>query len=161
MIAPPIEPLHPEMWFEQIGTLATRISRPEGAAPDAVIRKAFYLVQLAPAPLRDVISCRTEEADFERLLARGDYDAAVAALIAPPVAFEISTDPEQGCVNATVRLPDDAGVGSASDGSMALALLAAWSRCLGSLRAGAALDLTPDRGPRRARSGPPPRSSRH
>lgn len=161
MPAPSIEPLQPELWFEQIRTIAARISRLDGEAPDAVIRKAYFLVQLAPTPLRDVISCLTEEAAFERMLENGAYDSAVAALICPPAGFEISREPGQDAVKAVVRLPGDAGTGESGGKTIALALLAAWSRCLDSLLANATLDLTLDRGPRKGPPGLPPHSSRH
>lgn len=161
MPAPPVEPLQPELWFEQIRTIAARLSRLDGEAPDAVIRKAFYLIQLAPAPLRHVIACQTDESVLERMLADGAYDAAVTALVCAPIGFELSREPEEDMVEATVRLPGDAGVGVASDTTIARALLAAWSRCLEALRSNATADLTPDRGRRKAPPARHPRSFRH
>jgi hypothetical protein len=161
MIAPPVEPLEPEIWFEQIRTLATRLSRLGGDSPEAVIRKAYYLVQLTPTPLRHVVRCQTDEAVFEQMLDSGAYDAAVTALIGSPVGFEISRDAGRAGISASVRLPDDAGVGAARDQTVARALLAAWSRCLEGLRTRATSDLNLGRDPHIGRSAPPPRSSRH
>lgn len=161
MPTPPVEPLEPELWFEQTRTIAARIARLGDEAPDAVIRKAFFLIQLTPGPLRHVVSCQIEEAELERMLACEAYDAAVAALVGAPLGVEMAREPEQDVIRATVRLPGDGIVGVASDRTIARALLAAWSRCLDSLFSNATLDLNLDRGLRKGPPGRLPRSSPH
>ena len=55
------EPLEPSLWFDEFRRIIDRVTALEGEAPDAIIRKTYYLAVLAPEPLRPLINMSISE----------------------------------------------------------------------------------------------------
>lgn len=123
-----IEPLEPTIWLLQLKKLAESIPAEEAELMRA-LRRAFYLVQLAPRPLRHVIACAEPEQQFEKLLQAGDLLAAAEALAGDPLQYILALGAKGGA-EAEVRFPGAPASCRAVAPTAALALFAAWLQCL-------------------------------
>jgi hypothetical protein len=82
-----IEPLEATIWSEEILKLIDRCYRPNARHnQEALLRTAFYLLQLSPEPLRRALSPTIGETDFETLLESGNFEQAAGMLF--PMAGE-------------------------------------------------------------------------
>lgn len=151
------EPLEPHTWFAQIERIAEGLSSLDGEAPDACIRRAFHIVNLAPAPLRDLIQPAPAEEVMERFLACGAYSSAALSLINDNMGLKITRDPKSRQIRAEISLPDGEATGTSEHDTVERTVLMAWAKCLLALRQ-AATGST-DRPIRRRFLYEPPRNS--
>ena len=158
MTLPEIEPLEPDIWFAQIAALGMRIEALGDQAPDAVIRKAFYLAQLAPEPLRPLLGGELDEDRLELLLSCEAYDQAALLVIGPVVTFSLEKAAGAVRFNAQIALLPDAAPGRGAGQTGAAALLGGWIRCFSFL---SELSISSSPGPHRYRSERRPRSTEH
>ncbi len=120
-----LRPLETGLWLEQWGKVSERCALLDGEAPDAVIRKAYYLLQIAPTPVRPLTTARVTEETLEHYLECGAYLSAVAALIQPVLGVSLVRDPNAEVFLAAVRLPGRHPLGEAQHQDPAKALLSA------------------------------------
>jgi hypothetical protein len=120
-----IEPLETGLWFQEWGKLVLR-SRETDEELERVLRHAFHLVQLAPRPLRHVISCPLSEQQFEAVLEAQAWESATVALLGNYLGFVTSRHCGETVFTAEVSNPDDPARHRASDRSFARAVLGAW-----------------------------------
>lgn len=135
--SPGIEPLDPELWFQAIERLSTRLSASNDNDVESMLRHALHLVQLTPGPLKGVVRCEIGEDAFEEFLARAAFDSAAIALVGSPMCYELSCNLEAGrrVIEARAWIPTQTAQPSPAAGeSLASALLGAWSGCLVALR---------------------------
>jgi hypothetical protein len=129
-----IEPLEPRLWFVEWEKLLARRAVMNGSEPDALFRKAFYLVQLTPGPLREILPCRVDEVTMEAYLDCGAYLAAAMALIDHPTAVTLVRDEASTLFWAAVRPNGSRVTGQDTDEHPAKALLGAWCQAMLALR---------------------------
>jgi hypothetical protein len=158
MRVPEIEPLEPHLWFDEIAALGARIEALGEQVPDAVIRKAFYLAQLAPEPLRPLFGAELREDRLELLLDCEAHEQAALLLISPSGTFSLERAARADHFSAQITLLPDALPGRGVGHTAATALLAAWVACFSSL---AELCSNSGPGPYRSRFEQPPQSTEH
>jgi hypothetical protein len=124
-----IEPLEPGIWLLQLQKVAT-ICPAEEAALAMGLRRAFHLVQLAPRPLRHLITCALSEQAFEELLEAGALLPAAVALVGDRLNYSLTQKSLEGRAEAEVWFPNDAAYSHATGSSAPFALFAAWLECL-------------------------------
>lgn len=147
-----IEPLELGSWFDALQVLQKRQSHVDGSGQESVLRHAYHLMQLAPAPLVEIIRSDIDEACFEQLLAAGAYDAAAVALVGSPMGFTISRAVADKPASAEVYLSVSVSSGSVEAESMSGALVGAWCQAITSIRSKVGIkDDRQDR--RKGRSG--------
>lgn len=125
-----LEPLEPQLWFAEIRGIRSRVLTLDGEAPDAIIRKSFYLIELAPAPLKLVIAATIDETRLERLLAAGSYDEAALALMNSSFRVVFTEHPNEPRCEARMELIGHQCEGTGVGQSRAKAAIAAWADCL-------------------------------
>lgn len=123
-----IEPLEPEHWIRSFRQLAMRPLDDEDDLARA-LRHAFHLVLLAPRPLRQMIHCTSDEAEFEALLEARAFEAAALRLVGNRTPYSLSRSSDELGVTAEVWYPDQYDRHSATEQSAALALFRAWLEC--------------------------------
>ena len=138
-----IEPLEPGLWFAEIDYLYARRVQSSDEELGTVFRKAFYLVQLAPAPLKALMPTDLQESAVEAFLDCGAYGNVALALCGAPLGVTLRR--EVGCraTEATVFIPGAASEGTDRDNDLARALLGAWCRVLLLLRDSSATAYLP------------------
>ena len=124
------EPLHPEAWFSSLRRLADAVDNLDSADSEMLLRQAYHIVRLTPAPLRSFFKTKLSEADLESLLTCKAYESAIFGLLGPPLALDISRDLHSHEVRATVAIDDDEVCGSGAHHSAAKAALSAWAKCV-------------------------------
>lgn len=132
-----IEPLEPELWFAALAQLSRRLASAAGSGVENLLRHAYHLVQLAPAPLRTVLRCELDEASFEALLESGAVDSAAVALVGPPAGFSLrcTTGSQRRIFQASVNIAGQSKPpADTSSESLACALLGAWVDALLALK---------------------------
>lgn len=134
MVSQEIEPLDAELWFAEMEKLVAQRQSVDGEAPDRLFRKALYLIQLAPMPLRHMIPAPADEDTIEAFLDCGAYSAAAAALFAPPAGVTLVRDAGSETMRATVTLLGQEGSGEDADTELGKALLGAWCKAVLSLK---------------------------
>lgn len=91
MTSSEIEPLEPGMWFEHTAKLLERFkSSKDDEDLEAALRRAYFLLQLAPRPLREFLRPAISESRFEAFIDVGAFDSAAIGLIAEPAAIEVA-----------------------------------------------------------------------
>lgn len=121
-----VEPLDSELWFAELEKLRARRARIDGEAPDALFRKALYLVQLTPAHFRSIIPARVDENTVEAFLDCGAYLSSAVSLIGDQAAVHLQRPQGSGVFTASIRLSDATAGGEGCDEDPAKALLGAW-----------------------------------
>ena len=124
------EPLHPETWFARLQRLADAIEDLDNAKSENLIRQAYHIVQLTPAPLRHLFRTPLGEDELESLLKCEAYESAIFELLSPPLAIEISRDLHSKKIHAKIAIDDEEVCGSGAHSSAAKAALSAWTKCL-------------------------------
>jgi hypothetical protein len=134
-----IEPLDTALWFRRIEKIGS------GELGDIAnsLRHASHLLQLAPLPFRDAVRLAIDEDRFEALLADGEYDAAARHLIAQPAVLTIDTSESGSSARATISCAILNRAISGTGGTVAEAVLSAWTTCLLALEGGANLVSAP------------------
>lgn len=137
-----IEPLIPSLWFERIEMIA----RGQMGGMENALRHAAHLLQLTPAPFREVVRLGSDEASFEELLEAGSFDAAARHLIGQPTALSVEVDSDEVTYRATISCSILGRSVGGCGGTQASAILNAWTACLLSLKSeyGADLSSSPD-----------------
>lgn len=118
-----------EGWQEAILRTQLRLTtEPEEMALSRALRRAFYLSQLTPGPIRPTFATECSEDSFEKLLEAGDLEGAARALLTSALELQISKP--DGKVIAVIEVSggDIAGTGISSH--PAAALLTAWANCI-------------------------------
>lgn len=128
-IAPP-EPLHPETWFDSLHRLADAIEDLDNAESESIIRMAYHLVRLTPAPLRHFFRSNIDEGLLEKMLECNAFESAIFGLLGPPMALVVSRDLHSEKFHAKVAIDDEEVCGSGEHSSVAKAGLSAWTKCL-------------------------------
>lgn len=144
-----IEPLAPALWFRRI----EKIARGELGSVEASLRHAAHMLQLAPAPFRDVVRLSVNEDEFESLLEARKFDTAARHLVAQPTALSVDEDPD-GSVRAVISCVILTRTIHGTGETVAAAILDAWTTCLLALRTTFGEDLLSlaDQSPHIARS---------
>lgn len=148
-------------WLVALGRLEALLSH----QPDAVhlaraLRQAFHLAQLAPGPIRRVLTPACREEEFERLVDTGELERAARLLVPPGLPITVLKTSPAHTVVLRADAFDAAGTWVSAD--PAAALLGAWFSC--SVAAGQALiesAMAPMEGPHRSRRETHPLPSRH
>lgn len=156
-----IEPLEPSLWFAELERLSSRRAQVDGEAPDALFRKAFYLVQLTPLPLRELLPARVDEETIEAFLDCGAYLAAAMALFARPTSVTLVRESASKLFRATIGFPGATSVGEDFDKEPAKAMLGAWCQAVLSLRTSDENSVPNLSNLRTRQSGPSPMPIRH
>jgi hypothetical protein len=153
-----IEPLDAPLWFRRIEMIA----RGELRGVENSLRHAAHLLQLTPGPFRHVVRPSIDEAAFEALLDKGEFDTAARHLVAQPTALSVD-EASDGFVRATISCVILKRAIDGTGDTVASAVLAAWTTCLLALRTEFGADLVnlADEVPPRGQSGPHQRSSLH
>jgi hypothetical protein len=131
-----ITPLDPALWFDRI----ERIARGDLGSVENSLRHAGHLLQLTPAPFREVVHMSLGEDAYEALLEAGEFDTAARHLIAQPTALSVEQDaegPVQAVISCVILNRAIRGKGD----TVATAVLDAWTTCLLALRAEFGADL--------------------
>ena len=137
MMSEPIEPLVPSIWFERIEMVAQgHLGTVENA-----LRHAAHLLQLTPAPFREVVRLGIDEEGFEALLDAGDFDTASRYLVGQPTALSVEPDHEMARFQATIGCSILGRAIRGSGETVATAILDAWTTCLIGLRSEYGADL--------------------
>lgn len=137
MMSEPIEPLVPSIWFERIEMVAQgHLGTVENA-----LRHAAHLLQLTPAPFREVVRLGIDEEGFEALLDAGDFDTAARHLVGQPTALSIDADQGKSKFKATINCSILGRAIRGSGETVAIAVLDAWTTCLIGLRSEYGTDL--------------------
>lgn len=98
-----IEPLEATIWSEEIFKLIDRCYRRNAREnQEALLRTAFYLLQLAPEPLRSALSPTVSETEFETLLENGDFERA-ASMLFPPAGKPVYASDDRSPAGETKR----------------------------------------------------------
>lgn len=132
-----IEPLEPDLWFAALAQLSRRRAAAAGGGVETLLRHAYHLVQLAPAPLRTVVRSDLDEVSFEALLECEAFDSAAMALVGPPAGFTLrcATGSRRRLFHASVQIDGQPKpLAEAPMESLACALLGAWINALLALR---------------------------
>lgn len=161
MTPPPIEPLDPATWFARVEGLLRTAEQLDGEGHDRVIRIAFHLVTLAPAPLRDLFPREIDEEAFEAMLDCGGYESAVMALVGPEVAFKAERAAHSVTIEVTMALQPHSINGKGRHETCAMAMLKAWARCLVNFGKTARALNRADQAPRISPAGLHPSSTEH
>lgn len=121
-----VEPLDKALWFRQIEKIASG----GFASMEHALRHASHLVQLTPAPFRDVVLLAIGEDGFEALLEAGDLDSAARHLIAQPTALSIEDHEDGSSIRATISCAILNRAIHGMGDTVASAVLSAWTTCL-------------------------------
>ena len=132
-----IEPLTPPIWFERV----EKIAGGHLGSEENALRHAAHLLQLTPAPFRDVVRLGADEVEFEALLDAGAFDVAARHLVGQPTALSIEPDRAKGAYRATIGCSILGRAISGRGETEASAILDAWTACLLSLRSEYGADL--------------------
>ena len=127
-----IEPLETGTWLRELEKLATDRQRSETTLVRA-FRRALYLTQLAPRPLRHLVRCSVTELEFERLLEADELFKAAQALVGDRLGYSLTRVDDGERIEAEVWFPAGNPSASTSARDEASALLQAWLRCLAAL----------------------------
>lgn len=153
-----VEPLDEMLWLAQIAKLQKARAHLQSDGIDTLLRRAFYLVQLAPLHLRQSLPIALDEATLENLLDSRAYLSAAVAMLPPPTAFTLTRKHGSALFRASVMLHEDSSVAEDGHGEPAVALLGAWCGAVLSLssteegrRLDAANSSAPARGSRASR----------
>lgn len=125
-----VEPLDSAVWFRRIEMIA----RGELRSLEHALRHASHLLQLAPAPFRDVVRLAIDEDRFEALLEAEDFDTAARHLIAQPTALTIEDSLDGTKARAAISCPILNRTIRGEGETVAWAILSAWTTCLLDLR---------------------------
>lgn len=153
-----IEPLEPTLWFLQIEKLLVCASSVGEEQPDAMLRRALQLTQLAPRPLRDTVRTFTDEESIERMLDSGAFTSAAMALMPLPMTFTLKQT-KTGAYVASVSSSTSVCRGKGKAPTAAKALLIGWCSFLLELREQGLLITRPS--PRISRSAQHQRLTEH
>ena len=124
------EPLHPETWFSRLQKLADLVDDLDNAESEMMIRQAFHIVHLTPAPLRHLFKTDLDDAELEGLLRCEAYESAIFRLLGPPLALEISRGLHSDDVHAKIEIDDGEVCGGGAHPNVTKASIAAWTKCL-------------------------------
>lgn len=128
-----IEPLEPASWFaalQELGQSEVNMNRGGSAA---LLRRAFYLLQLTPGPLRGLLRHDLDEVTYERLLNCGAFESAALWLVGDTMLFELSRQSPAEFEARVWFLTQRERTWMKSE-SAAVALMRAWCQCLCTLR---------------------------
>ena len=128
-----IDPLEPALWLDALRKLCRRVSTDDSGIEE-LLRHAFHLLQLSPAPLRGVLPHELDEASFEHLLECRAFESAALALMGAYMTLELTRRPAQAFI-AKAWLSEDACSISVTSPCAASALLGAWCSALFGLSA--------------------------
>jgi hypothetical protein len=120
-----IEPLEPELWLDRLRTLAAGKSRTTEDLERA-LRHAYHLIKLTPRPLRHLIRCKLDEAEFEALMIARAWDSAALALACEPLGLRVNRAPGTETIEVEVYNPYDPSSQLRTGASLATALFEAW-----------------------------------
>lgn len=123
------ESLLTDLWLQEIENLRDACTRGNRVNAERIIRRAFHLRALSPAPLRRILPLDIAEHEIEALLDEGRLEAAARALVGREWTIAISPSPIQGRVVARVG-SRRAGVLEAAASCAALAIIGAWTQLL-------------------------------
>jgi hypothetical protein len=132
-----VEPLASELWFERI----EKIANGKMASIEHALRHASHLLQLTPAPFREVVKLAIAEDRFEALLEAEDFDTAARRLIAQPTALSVVHGQSEGSIRATISCSILNRAIHGTGDTVASAILDAWTTCLLGLRSEYGADL--------------------
>ena len=151
------ESLCAALWFRQI----RKIAAGEFRDIEHALRHASHLLQLTPAPFREVVRLAIGEDQFEALLDAGDYDSAARHLIAQPTALSIEDCENDSSIRATISCVILNRAIHGRGDTVAAAVLSAWTTCLLALATESTGDTVnrPQEDQRTARPGPDRRFS--
>lgn len=127
-----IEPLETSLWFDHVGKLLKRVHQENKDDCEPLLRKAFYLLQLTPTPIKGLLPCSVREETVEAYLGCGAYLSAALALLKDAEEVTLSRGTQSGAYTAAVTFGRSA-CGEASDREPAKALLGAWCKAALSL----------------------------
>lgn len=125
-----LESLHPGTWLARLERLNEAIGDLEATAADTLIRQAYHVGKLTPAPLRDVFQTDLSEERLEDLLEAEAHETLVFQLIKHPLALSLSRDLGSHMFKAVVAIDSEEVCGSGEHHSVAKAAFSAWARCL-------------------------------
>lgn len=131
-----IEPLDPVLWFQRIEMIANGELSIENS-----LRHASHLLQLAPAPFRNVVRLEIGECRFEALLEAGHFNLAARHLVAQPTALVVERGRDRPKIVAAISCVILQRVIRGTGETEAAAILDAWSSCLLGLRSKFGADL--------------------
>lgn len=132
---PLLQPLDTELWFIEWAKLRHRRQQLDGGAPDAIIRKAFYLMQLAPVSLRPMLAPQTDEATLDAFLDCGAYESASLSLVPAAAALSLTRLASSSEFSCAISLGSEGTPASDSDRSPAKAVLGSLCAAISRLRA--------------------------
>ena len=162
MVLSIIEPLEPDLWFDEVRTILDRATALDGEAPDALIRKTYFLTCLAPDPLRPMVGTPVDEDHLEGLLEIGAYNEAALSVISPLIGLELTRPALKTQFEVRIQLPDDVSSGRGSGETIAKATIRAWAECFVALGVQVhCLPPTADPVRHKSRSATPRRSTEH
>lgn len=131
-----IEPLDAVLWFQRIEMIANGELSVENS-----LRHALHLLQLAPAPFRNVVRLEIAEWRFEGLLESGRFNLAARHLVAQPTALVVERGPDRTKIVASISCVILQRVIRGTGETEAAAILDAWSSCMLGLRSKFGADL--------------------
>lgn len=131
-----IEPLDAVLWFQRIEMIANGELSVENS-----LRHALHLLQLAPAPFRNVVRLEIAEWRFEALLESGRFNLAARHLVAQPTALVVERGPDRTKIVASISCVILQRVIRGTGETEAAAILDAWSSCMLGLRSKFGADL--------------------
>ena len=133
-----VEPLEASIWFQRIEMIANGTL----GSVERSLRHASHLLQLTPRALRPSVGLAIGEEAFETLLDASDFDTAARHLVATPSALSVEEADGTCLVRATIQCPVRKRAIEGTGGSVADAVLAAWTTCMLAMRTQYGADLT-------------------
>ena len=130
-----IEPLEVEFWFEQVSSLlGQQIDTESDVDVESSLRRAFYLLLLAPTPLKPYIHSTLEEQAFERLLECEAFESAALGLISEGAGIQLSRQLDSGVFEANTWFNGQSQDSNhASSSCAAHAILCSWLTSINAL----------------------------
>ena len=103
---PNIEPLDPVLWFESVEKLRLASLSPCKGDTRCLVRRAFNLIALVPAPLRRWVCLDISQSLFEDLV-ETSVDTAAMALVNEAWQFELRHVPDTQSVRINLTIAND------------------------------------------------------
>lgn len=123
------DPLPLRLWLTELDRLSVTCLSASGQEEDRAVRRAYYLMKLAPPSLRSILAPFLMESDVEAMLEQGRAEQAAMLIVGERARVSFSQSLVTHGTLASLTY-DDSDPVMMEAATPALALIAAWAKLL-------------------------------